>query len=118
MASRVAEFVADISNEVEGRRQDSRVVLVEDLGTEQNPCGTNPLPVDSPILLVNLTDVQMTDLIFRNNGVYVTSVGEVTENVSTEELRRDNEATLMVEVVEMTNSTRQKFLEGKSGSRG
>ena len=50
--SRIADFVVDIRNEVEGRRQDSYVVLVEDLGTEENACGTNPLPVNSPILLV------------------------------------------------------------------
>ena len=112
--SRIAEFVADIRNEVEGKRQDSHVVLVEDLGTEENPCGTNPLPVDSPTLLVDLTDVQMTGLFFGNNGVHVTSVVEVTENVSTQELRKENGATPMVEVVGMTNGTRQEFLKGQS----
>ena len=62
--SRIVEFVGNIRNEVEGKRQGSHVVLVVDLGTEENRCGTNPLPVDWSILLVDLTHVQMTDLFF------------------------------------------------------
>lgn len=32
-------------------------ILVEDLGPEENLCGLNPLPIDSPLLLVEVSDV-------------------------------------------------------------
>ena len=56
----------------------------------------------------------MTEISVDNNKMNLTSVAEVTENVSTEENRRENGAAPMVEVVGMTNGTRQEFLEGQS----
>ena len=50
----VLNVVADISTVVEDRRQESHDVMLEELGTEEDPFGTNPLPIDSPILLVKI----------------------------------------------------------------
>ena len=56
----------------------------------------------------------MTEISVDNNEMNLTSVAEVTENVSTEDNRRQNGAAPMVEVVGMTKGTRQEFLEGQS----
>ena len=47
----------------------------------------------------------MTEISVDNDEINLTSVAEVTENVSTEESRRENGAAPMVEVVGMIRGT-------------
>ena len=56
----IENFISDIRQQVSRRdfgRGNSSGVEVEDLSSEENLAGVNPLPVDCPLLLVNLSKV-------------------------------------------------------------
>ena len=56
----VEDFISDIREQVSRRdyeRHENSEVEVEDLSSEENLGGVNPLPVDCPILLVDLREV-------------------------------------------------------------
>lgn len=56
----IENFISDIRQHVSRRdfgRGDNSEVEVEDLSSEENLAGVNPLPVDCPLLLVNLNEV-------------------------------------------------------------
>ena len=52
--SRIPRFLTDIRSKVDNKETQ---VLIEDLGPEETLHGINPLPVDSPLLLVGTVDV-------------------------------------------------------------
>ena len=56
----IETFISDIRQQVSGRdfgREDNNEVVVEDLSAEENLAGVNPLPVDCPLVLVDLRGV-------------------------------------------------------------
>ena len=53
--SQVGDFIATIRKEVERAQQDIPVI-VEDLGAEEDLTGVNSLPIDSPLLLIDLSE--------------------------------------------------------------
>ena len=52
--SQIDRFLTDIRAEVDNK---VTPILVEDLGPEETLHGINPLPIDSPLLLVDVVDV-------------------------------------------------------------
>lgn len=89
----------------------SMSVLVEDLGTEENPSGMNPLLVHSPILLIDLTKENNTEVITEHfsrskdsdqtltlNNSVDRSINEIPSN--TKSLSVDELASLLVDLME------------------
>ena len=55
--SQVGSFITTIRREVDRAQYNMALhVTVEDLGVEENPSGINPLPVDSSLILVDLSE--------------------------------------------------------------
>ena len=56
----IENFISDIRQQVKRGvfgREENREVEVEDLNSEENLAGVNPLPVDCPLLLVDLREI-------------------------------------------------------------
>lgn len=89
--SRIARFLTDIRSKVDNKETH---VLIEDLGPEETLHGINPLPIDSPLLLVGTVDVGRDRDGSRWEGRVVreeiatpndTSQGNITEQIRPEE---------------------------------
>lgn len=59
----IEDFISEIREEVHSKAGGAgfianEVVEVEDLISEETPAGVNPLPVDFPLLLINLSEIE------------------------------------------------------------
>ena len=116
--SQVGSFVSAIRQEVDGGKQ-RMPVFVDDLGPEGNLNGINPLPADSPILMMALSKEGETKVINEHLSKGITSspsliLDESLDRGSTAEIPRytkslsvDDLALLLVDLTEGQTSGEQ-----------
>ena len=79
--SQVRGFVSDIRRDVDRVKQPVSV-FVEDVGVEENPCDLHPLPVDSPALMLKLSKLGITGVLYEHLSNDVAS-GEMPTLIDT-----------------------------------
>ena len=107
----IEDFISNVREEVSVKKNVSGGIEIEDLGPEDKLAGVNPLPVDCPILLVNLSEIASDldsllqtprgELIPVRSGLVdgvVSTAGETSEDnvtgvagLASESLLRENE---------------------------
>ena len=112
--SQVGSCITTIRREVD-RAQYNMHVTVEDLGVEENPSGINPLPVDSSLILVDLSEEYNNEEMIEHLPRVIVSnetqtiddtVKRNTEEISsyTNSLSVDDLALLLVDLAEGRDS--------------
>ena len=88
-SSQIDQFIADISVEVDNQRKH---VHIEDLGPEENLYGVNALPVDSPLLLMDVasTEGNVDELSYSEWSVRdeIVTPNETSEGNITQQIRQ------------------------------